>query len=85
MSGEDHWRPHDVFPRRHHTDFHRQPQRSCAQLPTGQHLEDRSLPAKSKAALQVIRSPVPLIPAVFVTVWNRYRPVSVSVQRPVSE
>lgn len=65
MSGEDHGRPHDVFPCRHHADFHSQPQRSCAQLQTGQHLEDRSLPAKSKAALQVIRSLVPWITAAF--------------------
>ncbi|TKS74329.1 F-BAR domain only protein 1 [Collichthys lucidus] len=53
MSGEDHGRPDDVIPCRHHPDIHSQPQRSCAQLQTAQHLKDRSLPAKSKAALQV--------------------------------
>ncbi|TMS20092.1 F-BAR domain only protein 1 [Larimichthys crocea] len=53
MSGEDHGRPDDVISCRHHPDIHSQPQRSCAQLQTAQHLKDRSLPAKSKAALQV--------------------------------
>ena len=55
MSREDHRRPDDVLPRGHHPDFHSQPQRSRAQLQAGQHLEDRSLPAKPKAALQVSR------------------------------
>lgn len=53
MSGEDHRRPDDVVPCGHHADLHGQPQRPGAQLPTGQHLQDRPLPAKSKAALQV--------------------------------
>lgn len=53
MSGKDHRRPDDVFPCGHHPDFRSQLQRSSAQLQTGQHLEDRSLPAQSKAAVQV--------------------------------
>lgn len=61
MSGEDHRRPDDVFPCRHHADLHGQPQRPGAQLPAGQHLQDRPLPAKSKAALQVSWA----VPAVF--------------------
>lgn len=53
MSGEDHGRPDHVLPRRHHPHLHGQPQRPGAQLPTGQHLPDRPLPAQPEAALQV--------------------------------
>lgn len=57
--GEDHRRSDDVLPSRDHPDLQCQPQRSCAQLPVGQHLQDRSLPAQSEAALQV-SPPLPL-------------------------
>lgn len=57
MSCEDHRRPNDVLPSRNHPDFHSQPQRSRAQLQAGQRLKDRSLPAQSKAALQVSTAP----------------------------
>lgn len=53
VSGEDHRRPDDVLPRWNHPDIHSQPKRSRAQFQTGQHLKGRSLPAKSKAAVQV--------------------------------
>lgn len=53
MSGEDHRRPDHVVPGGHHPDSGGHPQRPRAQLQTAQHLQDRSLPAKPEAALQV--------------------------------